>query len=369
MPTVADVVAFLDRFAPPRLAADWDNTGLLLGDTARPADNILTCLTVTPDVVAEAVADGAQMIVTHHPILFRGAKKLSSLTSEGRLLGPLMAAGVAVYSPHTSFDNCPGGINETLAARFGLTDLKPLRPKDGPRQCKLAVFVPESDLAKVSDAIFAAGGGVIGAYEQCSFRTPGTGTFFGTAGANPTFGQAGRREEAPELRLELLVPEGRIDTAVRAMRAAHSYEEPAFDVYPLRPNPDGGEGRIGTLANPVSLATFAQLVKSACRASVVQYVGDGSKEVRRVAVACGAAGEFLSDAIRAKADVFVTGEVRFHDCLTAEVAGVGLVLPGHYASERPAVEELAWRLARELLGVRAWASVRERDPLVLAGVN
>lgn len=363
MPSVADVVAYMDRFAPPRLAADWDNTGLLLGDTSRPADRILTCLTVTPDVVAEAVAEGVQMIVTHHPILFRGAKKLSSLTSEGRLLGPLLAAGIAVYSPHTSFDNCPDGINDTLAARFGLTGVKPLRPKDGARQCKLAVFVPEADLAKVSDAVFAAGGGVIGAYEQCSFRTPGTGTFFGTAGANPTVGQVGRREDAPELRLEVLVPEGKIDAAVRAMRAAHSYEEPAFDVYPLRASPDGGEGRVGTLASPTTLAEFARRVKAACQATAVQSVGDGAMAVTTVAIACGAAGEFLTDAVRAKADVFVTGEVRFHDCLTAEAAGIGLVLPGHYASERPAVEELAGRLA-SAVGGTAWASVRERDPVV-----
>ncbi len=366
MPAVSDVVAYLDRFAPQRLAADWDNTGLLLGDTTRPADRVLTCLTVTPEVVAEAVAEGAQMIVTHHPILFRGAKKLSSLTTEGRLLGPLLAAGIAVYSPHTSFDNCPGGINDTLAARFGLTGVKPLRPKDGVRQCKLAVFVPEGDLAKVSDAIFAAGGGVIGHYEQCSFRTPGTGTFFGTAGANPTVGQVGRREDAPEQRLEVLVPEGKIDAAVRAMRAAHSYEEPAFDVYPLRPNSHGGEGRFGTLTTPTTLAEFAQVVKAACRASGVQYVGDAARPVRTVAVACGAAGEFLSDAVRAKADVFVTGEVRFHDCLTAQEAGLGLMLPGHYASERPAVEGLAERLAHDLSGVTAWASVRERDPLISA---
>lgn len=366
MPTVSDVTSFLDRFAPPRLAADWDNTGLLLGDPSRPADRVMTCLTVTPDAVAEAVAEGAQMILTHHPILFKGAKKLSALTPEGRLLGPLFAAGVAVYSPHTAFDNCPGGINDTLAGRFGLTGVTPLRGKDGPRKCKLAVFVPESDLARVSDAVFAAGGGVIGNYRECSFRTPGTGTFFGTDAANPTVGQAGRREEVGELRLEVLVPEGKIDAVVRAMRSAHSYEEPAFDVYPLRTIVDGGEGRIGALTEPIALAEFAGRVKAACRASVVQFVGEGSKPVRTVAVACGAAGEFLTDAIRAKADVFVTGEVRFHDCLTAEATGVGLVLPGHYATERPALEELAERLAREVGGVAAWASRRERDPLRLA---
>lgn len=363
MPRVSEVTAFLDRFAPPRLAADWDNIGLLLGDATGPADRVMTCLTVTPDVVTEAVADGVQLIVSHHPVLFKGAKKLSSHTPDGRLLLPLLRAGVAVYSPHTAFDNCPGGINDTLAARFGLTGVKPLRAKDGPRQFKLAVFVPESDLAKVSDALFAAGAGVIGKYEECSFRTPGTGTFYGTAGANPTVGEAGRREEAGELRLEVLVPEGNIDRAIAAMRAAHSYEEPAFDVYPLRAERAGGEGRIGSLSAPTTLAEFAGQVKAACGAGVVQFVGDGARAVNTVAVACGAAGEFLTDAVKAKADVFVTGEVRFHDCLTAEAAGIGLVLPGHYATERPAVEELADRIGREVVGVTAWASRREREPL------
>jgi dinuclear metal center YbgI/SA1388 family protein len=363
MPTVAAVAARLDQLAPPPLAADWDNTGLLLGDAAGPADRIMTCLTVTPGVVAEAVADGVRLIVSHHPVLFRGAKKLSSHTPDGRLLLPLLRAGVAVYSPHTSFDNCPGGINDTLATRFGLTGVKPLRAKDGERAVKLVAFVPDADLAKVSDAVFAAGGGGIGRYEQCSFRTPGTGTFFGTDAANPTVGQTGRREQVSEQRLEVVVPEGRIDAVVAAVRAAHSYEEPAFDVYPLRPARGGGEGRIGELADAVPLGQFAGRVKAACAATVVQFVGDAAKPVRAVAVACGAAGEFLADAIRARADVFVTGEVRFHDCLTAEAAGIGLVLPGHYATERPAVEGLAARLATEFPDATTWASRRERDPL------
>ncbi len=363
MPTVADLAAILDRFAPPRLAADWDNTGLLLGDAQRPADRVMTCLTITPSVVAEAVADGAQMIVTHHPILFKGAKKLSTLTPEGRLLLPLLAAGIAVYSPHTAFDNCPGGINDTLAVRFGLQQVKPLRAKDGAKFVKLVVFVPEADMAKVSEAIFTVGGGGgIGDYRECSFRTPGTGTFFPLDGTNPTVGVVGRREEVTELRLEVLVPEGKIDSAIAAMRAAHSYEEPAFDVYPLRSVKEGGEGRIGVLAEPTTLAEFAAMVKAVCAATFTQFVGDGSMPVHKVAVACGAAGEFLNDAMRAKADVFVTGEVRFHDCLTAEAAGVGLVLPGHYATERPAVEELAAQFGREL-GITAWASKQEREPL------
>ena len=363
MPIVADFTAHLDRFAPPPLAADWDNTGLLVGDPAGPADRVLTCLTLTPDVAAEAVAEGAQLVVSHHPVLFRGAKKLTLATPDGRVLLPLLRAGVAVYSPHTSFDNCPGGINDGLAARLGLADVRPLRPRSLRRECKLIVFVPDADLAKVSDAVFVAGAGVIGQYEQCSYRLAGTGTFFGTDATNPTVGQKGRREEVSEWRLEVVVPEGKVDAVVAAMRKAHSYEEPAFDVYPLRPNPTGGEGRVGDLANPIPLVDLARLAKGKLTAGSVQVVGDTSKSVKRVAVACGAAGEFLGDAMKAGADAFLTGEMRFHECLAAEAAGVGVILPGHYATERPGVEDLAGRLAEAFPGARVWASRSERDPL------
>lgn len=362
-PTVAEVVRWLDAFAPPQLAAEWDNTGLLLGDAGGSAAKILTCLTVTPPVVAEAVGGGFGLIVSHHPVLFKAVKKLSSHTPDGRLLLPLLAAGVAVYSPHTSFDNCTGGINDSLAAAIGLTDVSPLRWKDSAKECKLVVFVPEADLAKVSDAIFAAGGGIIGQYEQCSYRLSGTGTFFGTESTNPTVGQKGRREEVAEWRLEVVVPDGQVERVVAAMRSAHSYEEPAFDVYPLRPKRIGGEGRIGTLPAAVGLDAFAQAVKTACRANGVQLVGPADKPIRTVAVACGAAGEYLNDAIRRKADAFVTGEVRFHDCLTAEAAGVALVLPGHYATERPAVEALATKLAEAFPNAAVSASQAEQDPL------
>jgi len=364
MPTVADVRAYLDRFAPPALAADWDNVGLLLGDDAAEVDRVLTCLTVTPPDVAEAVAERAGLIVTHHPILFRGAKRLSTATPDGRLVWPLARAGVAVYSPHTAFDNTAGGINDSLARRLGLTSVRPLRPRTGEPRYKVVVFVPDADLAKVSDALFKAGAGVIGHYEECSFRLPGTGTFFGTDSTNPTVGQKGRREDVSEWRLEVVCPEAKLAGALAAMRAAHSYEEPAFDVYPLKGGPgDGGEGRVGEISGPPSLAEFASRVKQELRAGGVQVVGEPKRPIRRVAIACGAAGEFLSDAARAKADVFLTGEARFHDYLSAQDRGVALVLPGHYATERPAVEELAARLQAEFAGLTVWASRGETDPV------
>ena len=361
--TVSTVAAALTRFAPPALAADWDNTGLLVGDAAGPADRVMTCLTVTPAVVAEAVAERCQLVVSHHPVLFRGAKRLTADSPDGRLLLPLIRAGVAVYSPHTSFDNCPGGINDGLCARLGLTAVRPLRPKGGAKLCKLVVFTPAADLDRVADAIFAAGGGVIGNYDQCSYRVNGTGTFVPRAGANPTVGQIGQREQAPEFRLEVLVPESKWAACVAAAVAAHSYEEPAIDVYPLAGIGQGGEGRVGELPAPVPLGELAALLKAKLGATVMQTVGDPARLVTRVAVACGAAGEFLPDAVTAGADAFLTGEVRFHDALAAEAAGIGLLLPGHYVSERPGVEDLAERLAAEFPAATVWASRRESDPI------
>src|SRR5262249_55646925 len=167
MQTVATVVDYLAQFAPPALAADWDNVGLLLGERGAEVRRVLTCLTVTPEVAAEAVETGVQLIVTHHPVLFRAVKRLTGDTAEGRMLCALIRAGVAVYSPHPAFDNTQGGINELLARRLGLTRTEPLVPREGPGQCKLVVFVPDADLAKVSDALFAAGAGHIGQYSQC----------------------------------------------------------------------------------------------------------------------------------------------------------------------------------------------------------
>ena len=366
MPTISDICSFLDQLAPRSLAAEWDNVGLLLGDGGVVVDRILTCLTLTPVVVAEAIEERANLIVTHHPILFRGAKPLSTETAEGRLLWPLARAGVAVYSPHTAFDNTVGGINDSIARRLSLADVIPLRARDGARQYKVVVFVPDSDLGKVSDAMFAADAGVIGQYEQCSFRIAGTGTFFGTESTNPTVGARGRREDVSEWRLEVICPEANLGGVVAAMRAAHSYEEPAFDVYPLKALPGGsGDGRVGNLPAAVTLAALAQTIKSELRASGVQVIGDVNRPVRRVAIACGAAGEFLTDAVRAKADIFLTGEMRFHDYLRAETDGIALILPGHYATERPGVQELAIRLQQAFPALTTWASRRETDPVHL----
>jgi hypothetical protein len=212
--------------------------------------------------------------------------------------------------------------------------------------------------------MFAAGAGQIGQYRECSFRLAGTGTFFGSEASNPTVGEKGRREEVSEWRLEALCPEAEVERVIAAMRQAHSYEEPAYDVYPLRPErAPVGQGRFGTLPAPVPLHTMARNVKAALSADQVQVVGVADRMVRAIALACGAAGEFLSDAVRRQADVFLTGEARFHDCLAAQAQGIALLLAGHYATERCGVEMLAQRLQGAFPRLRVWPSRREADPL------
>jgi dinuclear metal center YbgI/SA1388 family protein len=364
MVTVAGIVDFLERFAPLHLAADWDNVGLLLGDRGAAVERIMTCLTVTPEVAAEAVKAKVQLLVTHHPVLFRGVKRLTTANHEGRMLLSLIQAGLSVYSPHTAFDNTTDGINDALARQLGLTDVVPLRRREAPGQCKVVVFVPDADLARVSDAMFAAGAGHIGQYSECSFRLGGTGTFFGSEAAKPTVGQKGRREEVSEWRLEVVCPAAAVSNVVAALRKAHSYEEPAYDVYPLQPVRSAlGDGRVGRLPRAMPLDKLARTVKTSLGAGKVQVVGEADRPVERVAIVCGAGGEMLSDVFRVRADVFLTGEMRFHDYLSAQAQGLALCLAGHYATERFGIEKLSARLQEQWPELQVWASRRERDPV------
>jgi dinuclear metal center YbgI/SA1388 family protein len=388
MKKVVDILIWLDRFAPRELAEDWDNVGLLWGDSTELIRSVMTCLTVTDATAAEAIERGAGMIVSHHPVLFKAVRQVTVRGGNPHnFLWPLARAGIAIASPHTALDNCRGGINDLLAERLGLVEVGPLRPSRPTPEFKVVVFTPEADRARVLDAAFAAGAGRIGDYRECSFGTPGTGTFFGEEGANPTVGQAGRREEAPEWRLELICPQRALNRVSKAIRQAHSYEEPAVDVYPLHPvtpdratmsiDPQGdnivhivhekpealGVGRLGRLPAPERLADLAARVARLLDAPGLQYVGDPDRMVERIAIACGAGDDFVADARSLLAHVLLTGEARYHRAIEAEAFGIGLILAGHHATERPGVEMLARRLAETFPDLEVWASARERDPV------
>ncbi len=259
MLTVSEVSSFLNSFAPPALAESWDNTGLLIGRESAEVSVVMTCLTITPDVAHEAVRERVQLIVSHHPILFRAVRQMTDRTTEGATLLRLIEAGIAVYCPHTAFDSAPQGINQGIAAALHLQDIAPLRPS-----------VP---------------GAIVGA------------------------------------------------------------------------------GRIGRLPQPLVLSEFLPMVGVILNAERIEYSGDPTGQVSRVAVACGAADDLLPDAIRCDCDTFVTGESRLHTVLEARSRGVQLILAGHFSSERPAVEQLAEVIAGQFRETRVFASRSERNPL------
>lgn len=360
---LVDLIAKLDQWHPPHLAEEWDNVGLLLGDRQADVTSVMTCLTVTPESATEAIDKQANLIVSHHPIFFRPIQKLTA-DAPGGYLWNLARTGVAVYSPHTAFDGAEDGINQQIGRRIGLSGMRPLQPALEPEHFKLVVFVPEFDLANVQQAMFAAGAGRIGEYSECSYRVSGTGTFLGSEASNPTIGERGRREEVAEHRLEVLVAAGRLNAVVSAMRQAHSYEEPAFDIYPLhRLSGQIGAGRCGELERPLPLEQLARRTAQQLGVDYVEFIGDPDKRCRRVAIGCGAGADFLSDAGKSQCDVLITGEGRFHQYLQAREQNVGLILVGHYASERFAVESLADRLAGEFPELQVWPSESEQDPV------
>ncbi len=334
MTTVADVTAWLEQFAPSRLAEPWDNVGLLWGDPCASLERVMTCLTVTPISAGEAIREQAGLIISHHPVLFREVKKVRADLPETGYLWKLARAGIAIASPHTAFDNTREGINDILCRRLGLVDIAPLRPlsteSNRPnfalQSFKIVVFTPEADREAVISAAFTAGAGRIGAYDECSFSIPGEGTFFGTEEANPTVGERGRRIAVPELRLEVVCPGEKLADVLKSIRAHHSYEEPAIDVYPLYDGNEKGSlppgaGRIGNFGEPRILQEFATFVSRVLGRVHVNMVGNPHRPVKRVAVACGAGDEFLTDAARAGADVLLTGEARFHRGSRGRVVG------------------------------------------------
>jgi dinuclear metal center YbgI/SA1388 family protein len=358
---VADLVRAMEAIAPPRFAAAWDNVGLLVGDGEGALGGVLLTIDCTSDVISEARGAKHDAIVSYHPPIFDAQK---------RFIAPSVAyeaarAGIAVYAPHTALDVVEGGTNDVLADTLGMSERRPLRVVYGEdAEIKLVTFVPEGHVDAVSRAVFEAGAGIIGKYSSCSFRTPGTGTFFGEEGARPVVGQPGRLENAVEVRLETVVPSGAVDSVVRALRVSHPYEEPAFDLVRLAAPPSRrGFGRVGTVPmTPVR--ALAERVKAAVGASHVLVVGDLERRVSRVAVCAGSGGDLLADVVASGAELFVTGELRHHDALRAVAAGLTALCVLHSTSERIALPALEKRLAEHLPGVRIARSHVDQEPFV-----
>jgi dinuclear metal center YbgI/SA1388 family protein len=364
--TVADVVAALEQIAPPSLAQSWDNVGLLAGDAGRRCQRVLLTVDLSGSVAAEAVSLRRDMVVCYHPPIF---KPISRLVARGQGAQPalwrVVSAGMAVYALHTALDAADGGTNDVLAGLCGLRDVRPFCDSPTrPAECKIVVFVPPKNLDEVAEAMFAAGVGWIGDYHHCSYRLHGEGTFFGTGQSSPTVGQAGRLEKVSEVRLEAICPQQRVADVVRAIRASHPYEEPAFDVYPLQAVPEPvGIGRVGRLAKPASVSALARSLAKNVPGARMETIGPAVRQVQTVAVCVGSAGRLPLEHERSRsADVFVTGEVRHHDALRFAQLGRSAIALGHWPTERPAVERLPKRLDKALAGMSIVASRTDADP-------
>jgi len=363
--TVGDLQATLAGIAPFHLAQSWDNVGLLAGDLAAPVRRVLLCIDLTPEVTDEAIQGAYEAVVAYHPAIFKPVARLTAQSP-----GPesevfrCTAHGIAVFSLHTALDAAEGGTNDVIAAHCGISQTEPLEYVYGGEgtDVKFVVFVPAEHLDAVSEAMFAAGAGRIGEYSRCSYRLEGTGTFFGSAATNPAVGRKGRLETVAETRLEMVCTLHDVPRVHAAMAAAHPYEEPAFDIYPLKGPPERGIGRVGRLPKPIALAALARKLKNALATPCVQIVGDARAQVQRAIILVGAAGSLPFQAQPADGDVIITGEIRHHDALAFLRRGAAAIALGHWTSERPVLRSVADRVMAALPGIVAQLSASDQEP-------
>jgi dinuclear metal center YbgI/SA1388 family protein len=340
---VGDIQRFLEDWAPPWAAEERDNVGLHLGDPAQRATHVLVALDVTPEVVREAIRKKAQLIVSHHPLLFRPPRSLRTDHVLGAMVHALARSGIAVLSAHTNLDFAPDGVSFALAARLGLTNVRFLHHLQD-RLAKLVVFVPESHVEQVAAAMARAGAGIIGQYSDCSYRIAGTGTFRGSARTRPHLGKPLRLERVNEIRLEMLLPRVISERVIAAMKAAHPYEEVAYDLYNVQnSSPNAGEGVIGELPRPMTLKAFLGRVKKSLDARLVRFTGEVASRIQRIALCGGAGALLLEAAISARADAFLTADIRYHTFHEAN-GRIILIDAGHYETEHVILQPLAERL-------------------------
>jgi len=373
MVRLADVIAVLEAAYPPALAQDWDAVGLVCGDPDDKVESVLVAVDPVADTVEEALAEGAQLLLTHHPLLLRGVHGVGADTPKGALVHRLVRGGAALFTAHTNADGADPGVSDARAAALGLVVEGPLEAAPSAPLDKIITFVPVGPaITAVHEALAAAGAGAIGDYSHCSFATAGTGQFRPLAGAHPTIGQVGKLERVAETRLEMVLPRARRAGVVAALRAAHPYEEPAFDVLELADLPSSrGLGRVVTHAEPEPLGAFVDRVAGALPATTwgVRAAGDPQRPVHRVAVCGGSGDSALGAATAAGVDAYVTADLRHHPA-SEHVLGGGVDRPApalvdvaHWASEWPWCAQVAGVLRAALGGsVEVRVSTRRTDP-------
>lgn len=330
---IKEITQYLEQIAPLAYQESYDNSGLLVGHPEDEITKALISLDCTEAVVDEAIAKGCDLIISHHPIVFKGLKKFNNANYIERTVIKAIKHNIALYAIHTNLDNVLGGVSSKIADKLGLVQQAILKPKDNLLK-QLTVYVPRTHVESVREALFQAGAGAIGKYDQCSYNTVGYGTFRGLAGAEPAIGEVGQQERVEETRIDVLFPSMLERAILVAMFAAHPYEEVAYTIVPLSNSyQEVGSGAIGNLPYPMDAATFMAYLKNELQLKVIRHTKFLNQPISRVAV-CGGSGSFLlADAKRSGADIFITADFKYHEFFDAEDSLI-IADIGHFESEQ-----------------------------------
>lgn len=338
---IKDIIQAIEAFAPPLYQESYDNAGIQVGDPEGEVKGVLITLDVTEAILDEAMQRGCNMIVSHHPVIFSSIKKITGRTYVERIIQKAIKHDITLYAAHTNLDNMYAGVNARIAEKLGLKNTTILSPKTNTLS-KLYTYAPTNIADKLRDALFAAGAGHISKYKECSFNTNGTGTFRPMEGTNPAIGEAGGdREWQEEVKIEVIVEKHMESRVMRALFENHIYEEVAYELIPLsNPNQHIGSGMIGTLSTPMPESDFLAFLQKQMETDCIRHTALLGRNISRVAL-CGGSGSFLlSDAIREKADIFITADYKYHQFFDAEEKII-IADIGHYESEQFTSEILA----------------------------
>lgn len=348
MAQVAHIAGLIEAIAPTYLKFENDKIGLQVGSMGAGVNKVLVALEVTEDVIREAREKGAQLIFSHHPLIFQSLDRVLAEDYNGRLVIDLITSGISVLVAHTNLDRAKDGVSDVLAQTLGLQDIEVLLPARDIHMYKLVVFVPKENVNEMISALGNAGGGVIGEYSHCTFRVEGTGTFYPMLGAQPYLGKVGELNEVEEFRLEILITPDKIEQVMQTMLEVHPYEEVAYDVYDVKTPPPGvGFGRVGNMVKPRKLRDCVESWADKLGTDL-KVSGDWDTVVNRVAVCGGSGGELIGVAKASGADVYVTGDVKHHAAHAALGIGLAIVDAGHAETERLVIPQVARELQRSI---------------------
>ena len=357
------IAKFIEDMAPTHLAEEWDNVGLMLGSREKEVRRVMVCLDVTSRIANESADKGVDLIVSHHPLIFKGIKRINEQDPKGKIIYKLIKNDISVYSAHTNLDAAEGGINDQLAEILGLKQVRNLKSYKRENLYKVVVFVPEESVDAVRDSMSRAGAGWIGNYSDCSFMVKGTGTFRPLENTNPYIGTHGVLEKVDEYRLETIVPQKDLNRVISAMIDAHPYEEVAYDIYPLQlKGKEYGLGKVGFLETPMTLEDFADMVKGRLNIKNVRVIGSAAGQIRKVAVFCGSFDESWSDVIKEGADILVTGDIKYHTALDIIEMGLCVMDAGHFNTEKIMVSRMVEVLRQNFKDIEVIGNSVEDDP-------